>query len=63
MRTYEAMRDGKWLTLGEIAQIIGAPMQSVSARIRDLRKERFGGHVIERRRFGYGGTFEYRLKD
>jgi hypothetical protein len=34
---------------------------SITARIRDLRKERFGSHVIERRKRQDSTAYEYRL--
>ena len=62
-RVYLVMADGAWRTLEEISVVIGAPEASISARLRDLRKERFGSHTIERRRRGEAskGLFEYRL--
>lgn len=56
-----AMGDGQWWTLADLAERCGAPEASVSARIRDLRKPRFGGHMIERR-FVRRGLFEYRMQ-
>lgn len=58
LRTYEALRDGMWFTLRRLSD----PEASVSARLRDLRKVKFGGHEVERRRVD-GGLFEYRLND
>jgi hypothetical protein len=58
------MIDLKWRTLGEIAAAIGAGSEAaVSARLRDLRKQKFGGHVVNRRRRGEAkrGLFEYQL--
>lgn len=57
------MRRGLWMTLEQIAGAAGGyPEQSVSARLRDLRKPRFGGHTIERRRKkGHRGLYEYRM--
>ncbi len=53
----------RWLTLRGIADRTGDPEASVSARLRDLRKERFGGNTVEARRMGGGhGTWEYRLR-
>jgi biotin operon repressor len=49
-----------WHSLAEISQATGTPEASASARLRDLRKEKFGGYTIERRRRS-PGTFEYRL--
>jgi hypothetical protein len=45
---FEIMRDGKWRTLAEIAALARAPEASVSARLRDLRKPRFGGAEVQR---------------
>jgi hypothetical protein len=51
-----------WLTLGELAALTGDPEASISARLRDLRKPAFGGHLVERRaRDRSAGLFEYRL--
>lgn len=58
-----------WLSLCEIAGHVGPaqgrpyPEASVSARLRDLRKPRFGSYTVERRRRGSGrrGLFEYRV--
>lgn len=62
-RVYDVMRRGAWLTLDEISQMTDDPPASISARLRDLRKRRFGAYVIERRRRGdpADGLFEYRL--
>jgi hypothetical protein len=62
-RVRRLMQDGEWRTLPEIADITGDPLQSISARLRDLRKERFGGHTVNRRRRGPEryGLFEYQL--
>lgn len=57
---YSFMIDGKWRTLHEISLVIDAPEASVSARLRDLRKDKFGGYVVERRRRSVG-THEYRV--
>jgi hypothetical protein len=62
-RVFDLMKDGRWRTLGEIESVTGDPQASVSARLRDLRKDRFGGHEVQRRRRGLPrrGLFEYRL--
>ena len=58
---WSLMRDGRWRTLNEIAAVTGAPEASVSARLRDLRKDRFGRLEVQRRRCGEGGTWRYRV--
>ncbi len=56
------MSDGHWRPLDEIAATTGHPQASVSARLRDLRKEKFGGWTVERRRVPDGhGLHEYRV--
>lgn len=62
-RVYSLMKDNQWRTLLEIESITHDPQASISARLRDFRKERFGSHVINRRRRGYPekGLFEYQL--
>lgn len=62
-RVFDLMRDGSWRTLDEIARGTGDMHQSISARLRDMRKPKFGGHVVERQRRGdpSNGLFEYRL--
>ena len=47
----------RW-TLREIADVIGAPEASISARIRDLRKGKFGGYEVKHNRRD-GGLWEY----
>ena len=62
-RVCDAMTDGEWRTLAEIEAITGDPQSSISARLRDLRKERFGAYKVEKRRRGAiaGGVWETRL--
>lgn len=64
-RVFHLMKDGKWRTLFEIRNLTGLrdPTQSLSARLRDFRKEKFGSHTVNRRRRGEGrrGLFEYQL--
>lgn len=54
------MADGKWRTLAGIASETNAPEASVSARLRDLRKPRFGGHTVNRE-YLQRGLFQYQL--
>jgi hypothetical protein len=62
-RVAKLMGDGKWRTLRAIQDAVGGSEASVSARLRDLRKERFGAHTVERRRKHdpSSGCWEYRL--
>ena len=63
-RVSAVMADGAWRTLDDIAALTGDPsLPAVSARLRDLRKERYGAHVVERRRIGHhsAGLFQYRI--
>lgn len=55
-----AMSDHDWHTLPELHAALGHPEASISARIRDLRKERWGSHMIERKHVG-AGLWAYRM--
>lgn len=57
---WAAMRDGKWRTLEEIETITGHPQPSISARLRDFRKPKYGAHTIDREYLGHG-LWIYRL--
>lgn len=56
---FRVIADEQWHTLAELAARTGHPEASISARLRDLRKPRFGARVIERRYVG-DGLHEYR---
>ena len=62
---FEHMRDSKWATLKEIIAVIKCgTTASISARLRDFRKPKFGGHSVERRRLEgeeHKGIWEYQL--
>jgi hypothetical protein len=60
LRVWECMKDENWRTLREIANITGDPEASISAQLRHLRKERFGGHEVERE-YVSNGLYKYRL--
>lgn len=61
-RVFDAVRGGRWLTLGGLATITTGSEGGVAARLRDLRKERFGGWNIERKRSPlFPGLWLYRL--
>ena len=63
-----AFREGEWLTPYELQRSIldryGHRMSdaSVTARMRDLRKTKFGGYTVDRRPREGTRSFEYRLK-
>jgi hypothetical protein len=59
-RVYNFMRDGIWRSLQTIAEATGDPESSVSARLRDLRKDRFGAHTVNRMHMG-NGLYFYQL--
>lgn len=57
---YALMRDGRPRTLAEIEAATGFPQASISARLRDFRKPRFGGHDVVRGHIA-GGQWCYRV--
>ena len=63
-RVYRLMRDGKWRTLREIADVVGGSEAGVSARLRDLRKDEFKSLYrvsgVDRERVE-GGLHRYRV--
>lgn len=62
-RVYALMSDGRWRTLQEIADTTHDPHASISAQLRNLRKQKHGGHTVNRRARGdrAQGLFEYQL--
>lgn len=60
LRVWRVVKGGEWITLSELASQAGGSEASVSARLRDLRKQRFGAHTVERRHVCQG-LFEYRV--
>ena len=69
-RVLHILLDGKWHTLSEIEAIVRPYARNklntgISARIRDLRKAKFGAYIIIRRRqvnSNTSGIHEYRLR-
>lgn len=43
---FDLMKDGKFRTLSEISQTVEGSEAALSARLRDLRKEKYGGHQM-----------------
>jgi hypothetical protein len=54
---------GGWLTLCEIAELTAFSEASVSAQLRNLRKPKYGGYMVEKRRRRCRGAaqWEYRI--
>ena len=69
VRVWAIISDGQWKTLNEIRESILFRFSQydseagISARLRDFRKDRFGGWVVIRRRRGPDtkGLWEYRI--
>lgn len=61
LRVFNAMKTGGWWTIPRLAEEVNGSPQAVSARIRDLRKEKYGGHIVIRESVS-GGLFRYRLE-
>jgi len=59
-RVFAIMSSGDWYTLSTLAARTGGAEASVSARLRDLRKPRWGEHTVVRDRYG-DGIYRYRL--
>lgn len=59
-RVFDVMKDGQWRTLTDLAGAASGSEVGVSARLRDLRKAKFGGHEVQRR-YLHHGLFEYRV--
>ena len=58
---FELMKDERWRTLETIKGLCGGSDASVSARLRDLRKTKYGSHQVDRRH-RVGGIWEYRVR-
>jgi len=60
-RVRDLMLDGEWRTIPQIAAAVGGSDQSISARLRDLRKRRFGSYQVDRAHVK-DGLFTYRVR-
>jgi hypothetical protein len=59
---FDLMRDGEFRTLAQISSTAGCLETSASARLRDLRKARFGSHIVLSRYLSNSpGVYEYQL--
>ena len=59
-QVYQIMSDYQWHSLKEIATRCSGSEAGVSARLRDLRKARFGGFIVKKRCID-NGLWEYCL--
>lgn len=59
-RVARCLGEGGWWSLWHLRTVSKGSEAGVSARLRDFRKERFGGFVIERKRTE-GGGYLYRV--
>jgi len=57
---FNLLADGQWRTLNRISALTGYPEASISARLRDFRKEKFGAYTVEREHLT-NGLHRYRL--
>jgi DNA-binding transcriptional ArsR family regulator len=64
-RVFDLMSDGRWRTLDEIQMVVGGSQPAISARLRDLRKARYGSLQVDRKHrpsvSKMRGLYEYRL--
>lgn len=58
-RIFAAMKDGSWYPLSSLADIGRCSEACASARVRDLRKPKFGGWKVERKHM-WDGVWHYR---
>ena len=61
LRVFHRMKDGRWYSLADISEYAGGSEAACSARLRDLRKSRYGSRIIDRRRVGTSGLWQYRM--
>ena len=68
-RVFDLLAAGRWYTPWELCREIQLRYltmtsdSSITARLRDLRKPRYGSHVIEKRIREGSRSYEYRLSD
>lgn len=64
-RVFEAMCDGGWHTIADLAAAINDPPSSISAQLRHLRKPRHGSWMIDLEPSGNrsAGLFVYRMRN
>ena len=64
IRDYMLANSKKYLTLKAIEIETGYPQSSISAQLRHLKKQRFGGYELRKERMSINnkGTYVYNLK-
>jgi hypothetical protein len=60
MKLKDLMQDQRFRTLSEISAITHIPEASVSAGLRDFRKEKFGRHTVNKN-YLENGLYSYQL--
>lgn len=62
-KLYEVLKDGEWHTFSELYTAVGAGSRTgMAARIRDLRKPRYGGYIIRTKYTSGRGDAEFQLE-
>lgn len=60
LKVFRFMQDREWHTLAPIVSAAGGTTASVTARLRDLRKKKFGGYIVQANCIKRG-LWEYRM--
>ena len=61
---FDIMKDGRWITIGELKALMGRGAETgIAAAVRSFRKTKYGSHTVNRRRVGdpKQGLWEYQL--
>jgi len=59
---WRMMSTGEWYTLSEIHEYTRAPEASISARLRDFRKPKYGNFSVDKQYDEQRGCWQYRLR-
>jgi hypothetical protein len=59
-RCHAIMAGNGWFTIRLVAKVLGCSETGASARIRDQRKAKFGGHAVQRKKLG--GIWHYHVR-
>ena len=58
---YDCIKNNKWWTVDELHSATGHPHASISAQLRNMRKDRFGGIEVTGRYRSGTRIFEYKI--